>query len=96
MKKANQSYEEDFKKRAVQMWRSSGKPYTQIARELGCSSTALANWKRKYDDPLKGCLDPEEATPEQLKKENIRLQKELNLVKEQREILKKAAAILGQ
>lgn len=94
--KTNKTYEEEFKIRAVEMVRTSGKAMAQIARELGCSATALADWKRQYDDPLKGCLDPDEATPEELKKENKRLRKELNLVKEQREILKKAAAILGQ
>ena len=94
--KTHIAYEEDFKIRAVEMIQTSGKSMAQIARELGCSATALAAWKRKYDDPLKGCLDPDEATPAELKKENQRLQKELNLVKEQREIFKKAAAILGQ
>lgn len=89
-------YEEEFKKRAVEMLRHSGRSTQQIARELGCSATALFDWKRKYDKPLEGCLDPEECTPEQLRKENARLKKELLRVEEQREILKKAAAILGQ
>ncbi len=94
--KTVKTYDEEFKKRAVIMWRTSGKSFKQLAKELGCSPTALADWKRKYDDPLEGCLDPIQATPEQLQKENNRLRKELELVKEQREILKKAAAILGQ
>ncbi len=34
--------------------------------------------------------------PAELKRENARLRKELNYVTEQREILKKVAAILGQ
>ena len=89
-------YEEEFKKRSVQMLRSSGKPMKQLARELGCSATALADWKRKYDDPLKGYLDPGEISMDELKAENKRLRKELVYVTEQREILKKATAILGQ
>ena len=67
----------------------------QIARELGCSATSLAEWKYKYDDPLEGCIDPEEATPEELKRENARLLKELNIVKEEREILKKSCCHFG-
>lgn len=90
------TYDDEFKKRAVEMIRHSGLSLAQIGRDLGCSATSLADWKRKYDDPLAGCIDVHEATPEQLKKENQRLLKELNIVKEQREILKKAAAILGQ
>jgi len=89
-------YEKEFKIRAVKMLRESGKTMRDIARELGCSATALADWKRKYDDPLKNCLAPDKVTPEELRKENQRLQKELNLAIEQREILKKCAAILGQ
>jgi len=55
----------------------------------------LRTWKRKYDNPLEGCLNPDELTPAELKRENARLQKELNYVTEQRDILKKVAAILG-
>jgi transposase len=90
------TYDQEFKKRAVAMLRHSGKPMMQIARELGCSTTALSHWKRKYDDPLAGCLEPEGATIEQLRAENKRLSKELARVTEQREILKKVTAILGQ
>jgi len=43
-------YEKEFKIRAVKMLRESGKTMRDIARELGCSATALADWKRKYDD----------------------------------------------
>ena len=90
------TYDQEFKKRAVVMLRHSGKSMMQIARELGCSSTALPSWKRKYDDPLAGCLEPGGATAEQLRAENKRLAKELARVTEQREILKKVTAILGQ
>jgi transposase len=93
--KAIKPYEEEFKKRAVELLRSSGKPAVQIARELGCTADSLRTWKRKYDNPLEGCLNPDELTPAELKRENARLQKELNYVTEQRDILKKVAAILG-
>lgn len=89
-------YDEEFKKRAVKMLRSADKTAVQIARELGCSADTLRKWKRQYDDPLEDCLDPRKATAEELQKENARLRKELQYVTEQREILKKAAAILGQ
>lgn len=94
--KSIKPYEEEFKKRAVEMLRDSGKPAVQIARELGCTADSLRTWKRKYDNPLENCLDPDELTPAELKRENARLRKELNYVTEQRNILKKVAAILGQ
>ena len=90
------TYDLEFKKRAVEMLRHSGKPMAQIARELGCSANALTDWKRKFDNPLEGCVDPDHATIEQLRAENKRLAKELSRVTEQREILKKVTAILGQ
>ena len=90
------TYDLEFKKRAVEMLRHSGKPMAQIARELGCSANALTDWKRKYDNPLEGGVDPDDATIEQLRAENKRLAKELIRVTEQREILKKVTAILGQ
>ena len=94
--KITRPYEEEFKKRAVEMLRSSGKPAVQIARELGCTPDSLRAWKRKYDNPLENCPDPDDLTPAELKRENARLRKELDYVTLQREILKKAAAILGQ
>ena len=36
--KSIKPYQEEFKKRAVEMLRTSGKPAAQIARELGCTA----------------------------------------------------------
>ena len=94
--KITRPYQVEFKKKAVEMLRNSDKPATQIARELGCTPDSLRTWKRKYDNPLEACYNPEQLNPEQLKKEIQRLRKELDYVTQQREILKKAAAILGQ
>jgi transposase-like protein len=41
-------YEEAFQKQAVENWLQSGKPGTQIARELGVSCPTLKQWKRCY------------------------------------------------
>ena len=60
--KPPKTYDLEFKKRAVELLRHSGKPMTRIARELGCSANALSDWKRKYDDPLAGGLSPDDAT----------------------------------
>lgn len=78
------------------MLRNASKPAAQVARELGCTPDTLRVWKRTYDDPLANCPDPNELTPQELMRENARLRKELDYVTQQREILKKVAAILGQ
>ena len=46
------TYDREIKTSAVKMLRHSGKPMTQIARELGCSTNALTDWTREYDNPL--------------------------------------------
>ena len=89
-------YNEEYKKRAVQMIYSSGKSIKQISRELGCSDSALGEWKKRYGRPQKLDSSDHEATREQLLREIKQLKEELAYVTEQREVLKKAAAILGQ
>jgi transposase len=68
--KSTKPYQEEFKKRAVEMLRNSGKPAVQIARELGCTADSLRDWKRKYDNPLAGCPNPNELTPRRAQKRN--------------------------
>ncbi len=89
-------YEESFKIEAVKMLYRTRKSVPQIARELGVSSTSLRDWKYKYgDEEMSPPLDVE-ASKEDLIAEVSRLTRELRDVQEQREILKKAAAILGR
>lgn len=96
MKKTTIRYEEEFKRRAVEMLRTSGKSRKQLARELGCSTTALSEWNQKYGSVLMEGAKRGELSADELREENRRLRQELSLVTEQREILKKATAILGQ
>lgn len=45
-------YDKEFKLNTVQLVLASGKPITQIARELGISSKTLYGWMAQYkDDP---------------------------------------------
>lgn len=89
-------YAEEYKKRAVRMIHSSGKSIKQVSLELGISGSALGAWKKKYARPQDLPESSAEATKEELQREIRRLKQELAYVTEQREALKKAAAILGQ
>jgi transposase len=82
-------YDESFKRQAVEFWLRSGKPGTQIARELGVSYPCLKDWKRRYYG---------DATPVRadLEAENRALKAELQRVREQRDILKKTLGILSE
>ncbi len=82
-------YDEVFKRQAVENWIKTGKPGTQIARELGVSYPCLKDWKRRYYG---------DATPERadLAAENRALKAELARVREQRDILKKTLGIFSE
>ncbi len=88
-------YDEDFKRDAVELMRSSGKTMTQISRELGVSCFSLRGWEKK----LKGIstLPPVGgAAPLDPHIEIKRLRHQLDYVTRQRDILKKAVAICSE
>ena len=93
-------YTRQFKEEAVRLLITSDKPCQQIARELGVSGVALGEWKRQA---LRNGDHPQQATPKGLRvhysvleQENLRLKKELETVRQEREILKKSLGILSQ
>lgn len=82
-------YDDAFKRQAVELWIKTGKPGTQIARELGVSYPGLKDWKRRYY----GAATPERDDPA---KEIRALKAELARVREQRDILKKTLGIFTE
>src|ERR1700694_4001365 len=49
MPKQQKTYTREFKLEAVQLVKSSGKPMSQIARELGISDSALYHWSKPFE-----------------------------------------------
>ncbi len=86
-------YPAEFKREAVELVRTSGRPRAEIARSLGVSDTALANWVRA--DELQRVGDPE-ALSESERAELKRLRKENLELRTDREILRKAAAFFAR
>lgn len=94
MTRQKRNYSPEFKQEAIQLWQSSGKSATAIESELGITHGLLSRWKRKQDKngqhafPGKGRLMPEQEKMRQLEKENA-------ILRQERDILKKAVAIFS-
>lgn len=92
MAKTRPAYPEEFRARAVELMRSSGKTQRDIARELGVSRNALAQWSKRADLDA-GCRSDGLTTSE--REELRRLRREIKIVTEEREILAKATAFFA-
>ena len=84
-------YSKEFKREAVQLLRSSGRPVPQLAKELGVSQGSLRNWasQREVDEGRSEGLSSDE------RDELRRLRRENKVLAEEREVLKKAAAFFA-
>ena len=85
-------YDEEFKRNAVELLERGGRSAVQLGRELGISDCSLGKWKRKYGQQARAALKGTEAEQSRI----VELERELATVTRQRDILKKALAILGQ
>lgn len=85
----------EFKREAVRLMESSQKPSSEVARELGVRRNQLYKWKeqlsRQGAQAFRGPGRRREAVDEV-----ARLKRELAQVKEERDILKKAAAYFAK
>ncbi len=88
------SYTAEFKESAVKLAVESGRPMAQTARELGVSKDTLYGWVRQYHGKVQPGQEP--AKPEHLYEEVKRLRREVSILREERDILKKAAAYFAK
>jgi transposase len=95
MKKVRKQYTREFKVEAVRLLETSGKSAAQLERELGIGSGNLWRWKQDFaadgEDafPGHGRLTPEQERVRQLEREN-------EILRQERDILKKAIAIFSE
>lgn len=85
-------YPPEFRAEAVRLARESGKSLTTLSRELGVSLESLRHWivKAEIDQGVRPGLTTEERA------ELTRLRRENRTLREEREILKKAAAFFAR
>lgn len=97
MSKRTVSYNDEFKKQAVELLLSSQKPLIQVCRELGVSTTSLRSWKRRAMVHGKNTVPPpKDDSVEELQRVNCQLREELAFKDRACEILKKAIAICSE
>jgi transposase len=90
--KTARRFSREFKQEAVRLIGESGKSVAEIAADLGVSDNSLYRWRQEFDRdgeqafPGKGRLKADD--------EYVRhLEQELKVVKQERDILKKAVSI---
>lgn len=93
MPRTHRPYDTTFRHQAVELARTSGKPYRDVARDLGISVDTLRAWRQQQERPSGMEVTAAVAAPSDLERENQRLRRELAYTQRQREILKKALAI---
>jgi transposase len=90
-------FSEEFKREAVALSYSSGKSIEQVADDLGIHRSLLNRWRKEVNVSGQQAFPGhgvQKLTP--LEEENIRLKRELAIVTEEREILKKAVTIFSK
>ena len=91
--KAN--YSDQYKKEALELWRSSGRSAAKVAAELGIRPPLLYRWAHLEREPYASRSEPKcRRSVEELEAEIRRLRAENAKLLEQREVLKKSLGIL--
>jgi transposase-like protein len=90
-------YGEEFKRQAVELIILGGKSQRQVARELDVSEYSLNLWKKQYLAEQKPAeIQGEMKSPEEMAATIRQQNQEIEYLKRQRQILKKAMSILGE
>ncbi len=85
-------FSREFKEEAVRLWADSGRPLAQIARELTVRTEQLRRWRR-----LLGAVKPDRTGAQETEAQELRrLRRELEITRQERDFLKKAAAFFAK
>ncbi len=102
--KARREFTPEFKREAVALLESSGRPQMQVAAELGTQPSMLRNWRAVLSGEAPGSRSAASAvappspvaTPADQAAEIARLRRELDRARMERDILKKAIGIFSE
>ena len=94
MPRTRPPYPAAFRAEAIELARSSGKTIPELAADLGVAGQTLRNWVHQADVDAGHGRPGELATAE--REELRRLRRENHILRQEREILKKAAAFFAK
>jgi transposase len=89
--KRRKKFDRNFKAEAVTLWLNSGKSAQIIAAELGLRDKQLYQWRKAFA-PVPGT----KLSVAELEAQNLALRRDNDLLRQQRDILKKTLGILSE
>ncbi len=92
MGKSRRKHSLEFKLEAVKQVVERGRLISEVADGLGVNRNLLTRWKSQYASEGIVSAMPADEKRTELEEENRRLRRELSIARQEREILKKAAA----
>jgi transposase len=87
------TYTEEFKREAVRLMETSGKPIAEIARDLGINDNNLYRWRGSYGNQPQANRN---GSVTEMETELKRLRREVEVLRQERGILKKAMSIVSR
>ena len=95
MQKEQKTYTKEFKVEAIRLLQSSQKSQAQIARELGVADSTLSQWRKDLAEHGHDAF-PSSGHQAPLEEENRHLKREVEILRQERDILKKAIGIFSR
>jgi len=89
------SYDENYKRHAVELTMQRDRTVKAVARDLGLPAWQLYDWRKQYA-PRPGGVGPEPQTLEEAQKEVVRLRAEVVRLRDREIVLKKSLGILSE
>lgn len=87
-------YTEDFKREAVRLMETSGKSVAELARDLGINDNNLYRWRSRYGKQQQTVNSS--GSMAEVEAEVKRLQRKVEVLRQERDILKKAMSIVSR
>ena len=95
MAKEQKTYTKEFKLEAVRLVQSGQKSQAQIARDLGVADSTLSQWRKELEGHGSDAF-PGSGHQTPLEEENRHLKREVGILRQERDILKKALGIFSR